>query len=115
MSSHWHSNHTQIYWTCKALWQGRTINHMDEIGEVQGWRLGAIIHNLRRKYHWPISTEYRGPERIAHYRLSKRADWRALRFPKSAQHLKDELREAAQTAQGGAGTASGGEGGHTHG
>jgi hypothetical protein len=48
MSKHWHSNHSQVYWTCMALAQGRAINHMDEIGEVKGWRLGAIIHNLRK-------------------------------------------------------------------
>lgn len=94
MANHWHSNRTQIYWTCKALVQGRTINHMDEIGEAQGWRLGAIIHNLRRKHHWPIQTDYRGPERIAHYRLPGRCDWRALDFPRSAKGLRQELKAA---------------------
>ncbi len=100
MSNHWHSNRTQVYWTCKALAQGRTINHMDEIGEVKGWRLGAIIHNLRRKYHWPIETEYKGPERIAHYRLPKRTDWRGLEFPRSAKAVRQSLKEDADTAQG---------------
>lgn len=94
MTEHWYSNRTQIYWTCKALVKGRTINHMDEIGEVQGWRLGAIIHTLRSKYSWPIETEYRGPERIAHYRLSGRSDLRALEFPKSAIGLRQELQDA---------------------
>ena len=98
MSNHWHSNRTQVYWTCKALAQGRTINHMDEIGEVKGWRLGAIIHNLRRKYHWPIETEYKGPERVAHYRLSKRTDWRGLEFPRSAKAVRQSLKEASDTA-----------------
>lgn len=106
MANHWHSNRTQIYWTCKALVLGRTINHMDEIGEARGWRLGAIIHNLRNKYHWPIQTDYRGPERIAYYRLSGRGDWRALEFPRSAKVLKDELRAAAQHGQSGAETAA---------
>ena len=100
MSNHWHSNRTQVYWTCKALAQGRTINHMDEIGEVKGWRLGAIIHNLRRKYHWPIETEYKGPERIAHYRLPKRTDWRGLEFPRSAKEVRETLKEDTDTAQG---------------
>lgn len=92
MVNHWYSNKTQIFWTCKALLEGRTINHMDEIGEARGWRLGAIIHNLRQKYHWPIETEYRGPERIAHYSLRKETDWRVLKFPVSAEALLDELR-----------------------
>ncbi len=100
MSDHWHSNRTQVYWTCKALAQGRTINHMDEIGEVKGWRLGAIIHNLRSKYHWPIETEYKGPERIAHHRLPKRTDWRALEFPRSAKEVRQSLKDC-DTAQGG--------------
>ncbi|UTS79398.1 hypothetical protein [Phaeobacter piscinae] len=93
MTKHWHSNKTQIYWTCKALAQGRTINHMDEIGEVQGWRLGAIIHILRHQHKWPIETEYRGPERIAHYHLPSACDWRGLSFPRSAKGLRKELKD----------------------
>lgn len=100
MAKHWHSNKTQVYWTCKALIDGRTINHMDEIGEVQGWRLGAIIHNLRQKYRWPIETEYRGPERIAHYWLHSGSDWRGLSFPKSAKVLQEELRAAEGDGDG---------------
>ena len=99
MSKHWHSNHSQVYWTCMALGQGRTINHMDEIGEVKGWRLGAIIHNLRHKYHWPILTDYKGPERIAHYSLSKDTEWRALEFPRSAKAVRDRLKTAKGDAQ----------------
>jgi hypothetical protein len=91
MVKNWYSNESQVFWTCKALIQGRTINHMDEIGEVRGWRLGAIIHNLRRKYDWPIDTEYKGPERIAHYTLRNGCDWRCLAFPRSAQKLKSEV------------------------
>ena len=75
---------------------------MDEIGEARGWRLGAIIHNLRTKYHWPVLTDYRGPERIAHYRLSERADWRTLDFPPSAKPLREELKDGDQPAQAGA-------------
>ena len=101
MSNRWHSNRTQVYWTCDVLTKGRTITHMDEIGEVHGWRLGAIIHTLRRKYHRPIETEYKGPERIAHYRLSKRADWRGLAFPRSALAVRQSLKAAGddQTAK----------------
>lgn len=101
MTEHWHSNQTQIYWTCRALAEGRTINHMDEIGEVQGWRLGAIIHNLRTRYKWPILTDYRGPERIAHYRLPTGCNVLALDYPRSAKMLRAELKEAAETAQSG--------------
>jgi hypothetical protein len=93
MSNHWHSNRTQVHWTCLALGQGRIITHMDEIGEVKGWRLGAIIHNLRRNYHWPIETEYKGPERIAHYRLARGTDWRVLDFPRSAKAVRAVLKE----------------------
>lgn len=90
MAKNWFSKSTQVYWTCKALIQGRTINHMNEIGEVKGWRLGAIIHNLRRNFNWPIETEYRGPERIAYYKLPEECDWRSLEFPLSARALKCE-------------------------
>ena len=115
MDNGWFSNHTQVYWTCKALVRGRTITHMDEIGEVRGWRLGSIVHNLRRKYHWPIETEYRGPERIAHYRLPGRTDWRALDFPRSAKRLKDELRDTPHKGQDGAEGASKGRDDTEHG
>ncbi|WOI55590.1 hypothetical protein [Palleronia sp. LCG004] len=95
MSEHWHSNPTQIYWTCHALLQGRTITHLDEIGEVRGWRLGAIVHRLRASYGWPITTDYVGPERIAHYRLSKACHVVALRFPRSAQPLRRKVMDGA--------------------
>lgn len=81
--------------------KGRTITHMDEIGEVKGWRLGAIIHNLRRIYHWPIETEYKEPERIAHYRLPKRTDWRALDFPRSAKAVRESLKTGTEAQNGG--------------
>lgn len=90
MNDHWHSNTTQIFWTCKALTEGRTITHMDEIGEVKGWRLGAIIHQLKTRYKWPIQVEYRGKENIAHYWLPGTVKWRFLDFPKSAKSLKDD-------------------------
>ena len=100
MSKHWQSNHSQVYWTCLALCQGRIITHMDEIGEVNGWRLGAIVHNLRHKYSWPIATDYKGPERIAHYSLTKGADWRALDFPRSAKGVRNVLRAVQDGAYG---------------
>ncbi|AML53702.1 hypothetical protein [Falsihalocynthiibacter arcticus] len=102
MSKHWRSNHSQVYWTCMALTQGRTINHMDEIGEVKGWRLGAIIHTLRHQYQWPIETEFKGPERIAHYSLVKGTDWRALKFPPSAKEVRAALKEAQNITGGSA-------------
>lgn len=107
MSKLWYSNRTQVYWTCMALAQGRTINHMDEIGKVKGWRLGAIIHNLRRKYHWPIETEYKGPERIAHYRMPKRTDCHGLEFPPSAKAVPEFLKSFDTEAQGGPKEAAG--------
>jgi len=94
MTKHWHSRKTQVYWTCKALIAGHTINHMDEIGETSGWRLGAIIDNLRSKYKWLIETGYVGPESIAHYSLRKGYNWRLLDFPGSARKLKGETGDA---------------------
>ncbi|MDF2233031.1 hypothetical protein P2H44_10750 [Albimonas sp. CAU 1670] len=110
MTEHWHSNKTQIYWTCRALSGGRTINHLDEIGEARGWRLGAIIHTLRTRYGWPIFTDYRGPDRIAHYRLSSRCDVLALDYPQSAKALQEELRAAAEAAGAMDGTPAGATG-----
>ncbi|MDA7423094.1 hypothetical protein [Thalassococcus lentus] len=81
MVDHWRSNQTQIFWTCKALAQGRVITHQDEIGKVNGWRLGAIIHKLRKQYHWSIATEYRGQENIAHYSLLVGCKRRTLAVP----------------------------------
>ena len=84
-----YSNTTQVFWCCKALLDGRTISHKTEIREVNGWRLGAIIHTLRKKYDWPIFAEYRGPENIAFYRLPPGADRSKLRFPPSAKELAE--------------------------
>ncbi|AXI54552.1 hypothetical protein C1J05_08650 [Sulfitobacter sp. JL08] len=86
-SNNWHSGKTQIFWTCKALIDGRTISHKTEIREVRGWRLGSIIHRLKAELHWPILVEYRGPDNIAHYWLSKDAIVSELRFPQSAKAL----------------------------
>ena len=84
-----YSNDSQVFWTCKALLDGRTISHKTEFREVRGWRLGAIIHRLRRHYSWPIYAEYRGPQNVAHYSLKAGIDRAALRFPRSARALSD--------------------------
>lgn len=91
MSKHdrWFSSPTQVYWTCKALISGRVISHKTEIREVKGWRLGAIIHTLRKKYKWPIEVEYRGPECIAHYRLAPGTAIERLKYPPSAAALAE--------------------------
>ncbi len=94
MTDHFYSNPTQVYWTCKAFLDGRTITHKTEIREVKGWRLGAIVHTLRKKYDWPILADYRGPENVAHYRLAPNADRTRLKFPRSAKALAEEGGEA---------------------
>ena len=83
----WFSGETQVYWCCKALTEGRTISHKTEIREVRGWRLGAIIHLLRSRYHWPIEAEYRGAENVAYYRLRPGTEVSLLTFPPSAMAL----------------------------
>lgn len=90
MANHFHSNETQIYWAVKALMDGRTLSHITEIREVNGWRLAAIVCELKHKYHWPILAEYRGAERIAHYRLNPNCNPAGLKFPSSARALKPE-------------------------
>ena len=85
----WYSGATQVYWTCKALLEGRAISHKTEIREVRGWRLGAIIHRLRHEFGWPIVTEYRGPDHVAYYSLAPGFDKAALRFPRSARALAE--------------------------
>lgn len=102
MTEHWFSNRTQVFWTCRALAMGRTINHMDEIGEVRGWRLGAIVHTLRTQYEWPIETDYRGADRIAHYRLSKTCDVLALNYPRSAEDVRSEIKARMSGSDDGA-------------
>jgi len=82
-----YSSDSQVFWTCKALLDGRTISHKTEIREVRGWRLGAIIHRLRHHYNWPIEAEYRGPQNVAYYSLKSGIDRAKLRFPRSATVL----------------------------
>ncbi|MGM0584945.1 MAG: hypothetical protein ACQEUZ_09880 [Pseudomonadota bacterium] len=88
--SRWYSSTTQIYWTCKALLEGRAISHKTEIREVKGWRLGAIVHKLKDRYDWPILTEYRGRENVAYYRLRPGFERAKLKFPPSAKALAEE-------------------------
>lgn len=78
----WYSDNTQIRWACLELIKGREISHADEIAEARGWRLSAIIYNLRHKYKWPIETRY-DEGRIAHYMLSGGVDAEALKKPPS--------------------------------
>lgn len=85
----WFSGETQVYWTCKALIDGRVISHRTEIREVRGWRLGAIIHRLKSEYGWPIDVEYISPEGVAHYRLRPGTDITRLNYPPSAKTLAD--------------------------
>lgn len=80
--SKWYSDDSQIRWACLQLLKGREISHACEIAEAQGWRLSAIIYNLRHKYKWPIETRY-DEGRIAHYRLDNATDNNALKKPKS--------------------------------
>ncbi|MCW3781383.1 hypothetical protein [Defluviimonas salinarum] len=86
-SGHWYSRPSQVYWACKALLDGRTISHRTEIREVRGWRLGAIIFRLKKRYGWPIEAEYRGSENVAHYFLKAGTDPHSLRYPPSARAL----------------------------
>lgn len=89
MPDRFYSSPTQVFWTCNALLEGRTISHKTEIREIKGWRLGAIIHTLRKKYGWPILADYRGPENVAHYRLAPGTDRTRLNFPHSARALAE--------------------------
>lgn len=86
-ADNFYSKQTSVFWVCNALKQGRTITHQDEMREIRSWRLGAVIHRLKREFEWPIIVEYRGPEKVAFYALDPNADHSTLRFPKSAQAL----------------------------
>ena len=94
MTRSWYSGATQVFWTCKALIEGRTISHKTEIREMKGWRLGAIIHRLRSEFGWPIEVEYRGPENVAYYRLKPGTGRESLRFPPSARSLSEPEAQA---------------------
>ena len=95
----WFSSDTAISWACHELLKGREISHMDEIAAVNGWRLGAIVHVLRKRYRWPIATTLKGPRRIGYYRLGKHEE--PLELPKSAQPAaaNDEPSSTAEEGQ----------------
>lgn len=80
--SRWYSGESQIRWACLMLIKGREISHAHEIAEANGWRLSAIIYNLRHKYNWPIITRY-DDGRIAYYRLGRDVDKEGLKKPRS--------------------------------
>ncbi len=86
-SDRWYCKPSQRFWTCKALIEGRVISTRSEIREVKGWRLAAIVETLRHKYHWPIVSELRGSENVAHYYLRPGTDPATLAYPPSAQSL----------------------------
>lgn len=86
-SDNFYSKQTSICWACKALKDGRVITHQDEMAEIGAWRLGAIIHRLKREFDWPVQVDYRGPEQIAHYSLPPDTDKAKLRLPRSAKAL----------------------------
>ena len=89
-SDNFYSKTTSVFWACKALKNGRTITHQDAMAEIGAWRLGAIVHRLKREFGWPVNVEYRGPEQVAFYALDPDADTTKLRFPRSAQALGDK-------------------------
>ena len=89
----WFSNPTNIYWTCDALCSGRILSTRNQIREVKGWRLAAVIEKLRSTYGWPIITEYRGPEKVAYYRLPAGTEVSKLAFPPSASRLATERQQ----------------------
>ncbi len=85
--SRWYSSETQIRWACLMLIKGREISHAHEIAEANGWRLGAIIHRLKKRFNWPIQARY-GERGIAYYRLAKGTDTEALKKPRSFEKKK---------------------------
>ncbi len=88
-SNRFYSSPSQIFWVCNALLQGRSINHLDEIKAVKGWRLAAIIFRLKSEFGWPIEGAYRGEENIKHYWLRPGTKRQSLKFPPSARTLVD--------------------------
>ncbi len=85
----WYSGNSQIRWVCLQLIKGREISHTHEIAEAKGWRLAAIIHNLKHKYKWGIETRY-GESRVAYYRLGRGVDTEALKKPPSFKRKRED-------------------------
>lgn len=88
-SNRWYSSPTQVFWVCNELLKGRTLTHKTEIREVKGWRLASIVHRLKTRYDWPIRTEFRGAENLAHYTLRPGTTAKDLTFPASAKELAE--------------------------
>jgi hypothetical protein len=89
----WYSSPTQRFWVCQALIEGRVISTRTEIREVKGWRLAAIVETLKSKYGWPIKSELRGKENVAHYFLPPGTDPATLNYPPSAKSLADGVQK----------------------
>jgi hypothetical protein len=88
-SDNFYSKKTSVFWACEALSKGRVITHKHEMAEIGAWRLGAIIHRLKREFGWPIDVEYSGPEKVAHYSLDPGVDRKTLRLHRSAKTLAE--------------------------
>jgi hypothetical protein len=95
MTERTYSKKTKVYWTCAALIAGRKISVQDEIGEVMGWRLPAIIDVLKNKHYWPINADLHPVRRITYYSLADGCDLTSLRYPMSARSLLADLRRDA--------------------
>lgn len=83
----WYSGDSQIAWACRAFLKGTEISHMDEILNVRGWRLAAIVWELKTRYGWQFDVRY-GVDNIAYYRLKRCLDKASLKMPRS--YLKSE-------------------------
>ena len=98
----WYSDTTQIAWVCGMLVQGEEISHACEFEAVKGWRLAAIIHNLIKKYRWPIAHRD-GKHNVRYYRLQAGVNVKVLQNPKSYQ---DYLEKQKVLKEKGAATPS---------
>ncbi|PCJ95130.1 MAG: hypothetical protein COA45_12440 [Zetaproteobacteria bacterium] len=88
------SGETQIRWACRELIKGREISHAHEIKEARGWRLAAIIHNLKNRYKWPIYKRS-GANGVAYYRLGGNVDADTLEKPRSFHKKKEDARTSS--------------------
>lgn len=88
--SRFYSGDTQISWVCREFLTGRELCHLDEIDNVRGWRLAAIVCELKKRYGW-VFTKRDGPNKVAYYRLCKGADWSSFRMPRSCLKEKGSV------------------------
>jgi len=63
-----YSGKSQTDWTRMQLIRGAEISTADEIAKAGGWRLAAIIWQLK-EYNWPINTRYEN--QVAYYSLGE--------------------------------------------